>query len=42
MGGPEGGGPQAQNKVQKVKSLDVWDALRKSLKKGSGGQNEAG
>ena len=33
MGGPPGA-PQAQNKVQRIKPADVWDAIRKSLKKG--------
>lgn len=45
LGAPPGaGGPEGQqqtpNKVQKIKSHDVWDALRKSLKKGEGGQEE--
>ncbi len=32
MGGPES--QQPQNKVQRIKPSDVWDAIRKSLKKG--------
>jgi len=41
MGGPPGeGGPPAANKVQKVKSTDVFQALKKSLKSYKGGQEE--
>lgn len=47
MGGPPMGGPPgaegaapAANKVQKVKSSDVWTALKKSLKKGKDGQEQ--
>lgn len=49
MGGMSAGGPpagdtsqQAANKVQKVKSLDVWEALRNSLKKGDDGKSDQG
>jgi hypothetical protein len=44
MGGPPGtpGGPQPQNKVQRIKPADVWDAIRKSLKKGSDKDEEQG
>jgi len=41
MGGPPGeGGPPAANKVQKVKSTDVFQALKKSLKAYKDGQEE--
>jgi len=35
------GQPAATNKVQKVKSVDVWEALRNSLKKGDNGQSSS-
>jgi hypothetical protein len=42
MGGPPGGpgSPQPQNKVQRIKPADVWDAIRKSLKKGKGEEQD--
>jgi hypothetical protein len=41
MGVPPGdAGAPAPNKVQKVKSTDVWTALEKSLKSGKGGQEK--
>jgi len=42
MGGPPGdAGQPAPNKVQKVRSSDVWTALRKSLKSLKDGQEKA-
>ena len=40
MGAPPGApaGSPPQNKIQKVNPVDVWEAIRKSLKKGEGAQ----
>jgi hypothetical protein len=37
MGGPPEG-QQPSNKIQKIKPHNVWDALKKALKKDEGGQ----